>query len=312
MSKEIEIVPLPHALGAEVKCDNINIISNSNIHVIYQAWLDHLALIFRGPILNNKELLSFANHFGKLTTPTPVRYQAIGVKSRDEMENPFINIISNVKDKTGTAIGGLGDGEAQWHTDFSFTNLPFWSSILHAHEIPNSWGGETSILNMYAAYETLPKALLNIIKGRTIKNDLSENSVGWRRRGISDTINVKTSPGPSHPILRTHPETGLNTLYLGRRRFAYIHGLPIDESENILNELYHHSCQNHFEYQHKWKPGDILIWDNRCTMHHRNAFDPSSRRIMHRTQTKGTVTYYDPAANLRSPHPRSSMKFNSV
>ena len=311
MSIEVEIVPLPYALGAEVKCDDVRNLSDDAFRIIYQAWLDHLTLIFRGAPLSEPELMDLGRHFGELTTPTPVEYQAKGMKSRDEMEFPYINIISNVKNDDGVAIGGLGDGEAQWHTDFSFTNLPFWASVLHAHEIPNSWGGETGVLNTYAAYETLPKALLLAVRGRAIKNDLSENSVGWRRRGIPDVIDVSGSPGPSHPILRTHPETGLNTLYLGRRRHAYIHGLPVDESEDLLDALYEHACRDEFAYHHNWSVGDIIIWDNRCTMHHRNAFDPEARRILHRTQTKGTISYYDPAADSRSAHPRSTLKVAS-
>ena len=203
MSAEVEIIPLPYALGAEVKCDDVRNLSDDAFRIIYQAWLDHLTLIFRGPPLSEPELMDLGRHFGELTTPTPVEYQAKGMKSRDEMDYPFINIISNIKDDDGVAIGGLGDGEAQWHTDFSFTNLPFWASVLHAHEIPNSWGGETGVLNTYAAYETLPKELLHAVRGRAIKNDLSENSVGWRRRGIPNVIDVRHSPGPSHPILRS-------------------------------------------------------------------------------------------------------------
>ncbi|MEL0108040.1 MAG: TauD/TfdA family dioxygenase [Rhodospirillaceae bacterium] len=307
MKSEFEIVPLPYALGAEVKCDDVRALSDDAFETIYQAWLDHLALVFKGPALSDPKLMDLARHFGELTTPTPTEYQAKGMKKREEMDFPLINTISNVKGNDGTPIGGLGDGEAQWHTDSSFTNLPFRASVLHALEIPNSWGGETGVLNMYAALETLPKELKTTIQGRTIKNDLSENSVGWRRRGIPDTIDVRVSPGPSHPIIRTHPETGLNTLYLGRRRYAYIHGLPVDESEDALNALYEHACRDEFAYHHDWSVGDILIWDNRCTMHHRNAFDPEARRIMHRAQTKGTVTYYDPVANSRAPHPRSTL-----
>ncbi|MEX2449225.1 MAG: TauD/TfdA family dioxygenase, partial [Rhodospirillales bacterium] len=291
---EAEVVPLPFALGAEVKCDDPRSLSDAAFAEVYRAWLNHLALLFRSDVLSDPELMDLSRRFGELTTPTPTEYQASGVKSRDEMEFPFINVISNVKGDDGVPIGGLGDGEAQWHTDFSFTNLPFKASILHAWEVPGSWGGDTGVNNMYIALETLPKDLRRAIAGRTIKNDLSENSVGWRRRAIPETANVRVSPGPSHPIVRTHPETGLNTLYLGRRRYAYIHGLPVDESDALLDALYAHACRDEFAYIHKWQIGDVLVWDNRCCMHHRDSFDPHARRIMHRSQTKGTPTYFDP------------------
>ena len=160
---------------------------------------------------------------------------------------------------------------------------------------------------MYLALEMLPEALRSRIHGLTIKSDMTYNSGGQLRRGLTPPADVISAPGPSHPIVRTHPETGHNTLYLGRRPNAYVNGLPVEQSETLLNALWSHATQEAFTYHHEWRVGDVLIWDNRCTMHHRNPFDPQSRRVMHRTTVKGSRPYYSGEAEKMPPHPRSGM-----
>jgi taurine dioxygenase len=178
--------------------------------------------------------------------------------------------------------------------------------MLYALEIPKTWGGDTGFLNMYLALETMPDALRQKIEKRSIKQDLSVNSAGIKRRGVANNHDIRTSPGASHPIVRTHPDTGFEALYLGRRRNAYINGLPLEESERLLDSLFEHAARCEFSWIHQWRPGDLIIWDNRCTMHHRDAFDPKSRRVMHRTQTLGTKPYYDEENSQKLPHPRGA------
>ena len=118
---------------------------------------------------------------------------------------------------------------------------------------------------------------------------------------------MRASPGPSHAIVRAHPETGNAALYLGRRPLAYVDGASIEESEALLDALWAHATQPPFTWHHQWGLGDVLVWDNRCVLHRRDAFDPQTRRIMHRTQTKGTPVV---AATQRSaPHPRGQGRF---
>lgn len=301
---QIEIIPFPAPLGAEVRCD-VRTLDDEGAAKIRQAFLDHLVLLFRGQDLDDPALMQFGGLFGELAAPLPPEHGAEGARTSDENEFPLVSIISNVVEN-GRTIGALGDGEAKWHTDFSFHEIPYAASILHAWEIPDTWGGDTSILNMYAALETVPAALRRQIEGMTIKGDQSFNSAGQRRKGVPETTDVRTASGPSHPIVRTHPESGHNALYLGRRTLAYVNGLPVDESEDLLDELWGYATNTDLTWTNKWQVGDILMWDNRCAMHHRDAFDPASRRIMHRVQTVGDRPTYSPRLGNNEAHPRAA------
>jgi taurine dioxygenase len=198
---------------------------------------------------------------------------------------PEIYIVSNVK-VNGEPIGSLGDGEAVWHTDMSYLDLPPKASMLYALEIPPT-GGNTSFCTMYGVYEALPQQLKDRIAGLKIKHDGTYNSGGYVRQGVTPTDDPRASPGALHPLVCTHPANGRRMLYLGRRRNAYLVGLELAESEALLNELWSIVDRREFSWEHVWRVGDLVLWDNRCTMHRRDAFDPNSRRIMHRTQVKG-------------------------
>ena len=130
-------------------------------------------------------------------------------------------------------------------------------------------------------------ALKARIDGLKIKHDGTYNSGGYVRLGVTPSDDPRTSPGAFHPLVCTHPDTGRRMLYLGRRRNAYIGGLELAESEALLDELWSYVARPEFACEHVWRVGDLVLWDNRCTMHRRDAFDPGSRRIMHRTQVKG-------------------------
>ena len=140
---------------------------------------------------------------------------------------------------------------------------------------------------MYKAYETLPDALRAQVDGLTCHHDSSTTSVGETRVGAETVTDVRLAPGVTHPMVRTHPVTGGRSLYLGRRRNAYVPGLSLADSEALLDRLWAHCEKPEFAWTHRWQVGDLLIWDNRCTIHRRDAFDPASRRVMHRTQIKG-------------------------
>jgi alpha-ketoglutarate-dependent taurine dioxygenase len=179
----------------------------------------------------------------------------------------------------GRELGSLGNSEAFWHSDLNFVEQPPDASCLYALEVPPA-GGDTGFANMYAAFETLPADLAAAIDGRQILHDARFNSAGYLREiRVPDTL---------HPIVRTHPETGRKALYLGRRANARIDGLTADRSDALLDRLWRHATAPACTWHHRWQAGDLVIWDNRCTLHRRDAFDPSQRRIMHRTQTRGT------------------------
>ncbi|MGH9678904.1 MAG: TauD/TfdA dioxygenase family protein [Candidatus Acidiferrales bacterium] len=276
----VTVVPTGKALGAEIRGVDLRTVTDSDFARIYQAWLDHLALLFRGQDLTDEDLIAFSKRFGNLDL-APV--QETG--RRFVEGHPELYVVSNVKEG-GAPIGSLGSGEATWHTDMSYLQDPPKASILYALEVPPT-GGNTYFCNMYRAYEILPEELKLRIDGKSLKHDGTYNSGGYLRQGVEAVDDPTTSPGIYHPIVCTHPETNRRMLYLGRRRNAYIGGLPLAESESLLDELWSYATRPELSWHNEWRVGDLVLWDNRVTMHRRDSFDAGSRRVMHRTQIKG-------------------------
>jgi taurine dioxygenase len=224
--------------------------------------------------------LSFSRHFGTLDSPPN---QGAGRKSPPGY--PEVYIVSNVLDKHGEPIGALGDGEAAWHTDMSYAAQPPDASMLYSLEIPAE-GGDTWFSSMKAALAKMPKTLVERIRNLDIKHDGTYDSGGYVRKGLTPSNDPRTSVGTPHPVVIEHPVSGELALYLGRRRNAYVMGLELAESERLLDEIW--SFVETARYRHQWALGDLVLWDNRTTMHRRDAFDSRSRRVMHRTQIKGS------------------------
>ena len=275
---KIEIVPISDALGAEIRGVDLSDADAATVKAIREAWLTHLVLLFRNQKLTDDQLADFSRNFGELDLAPPME------TSQGPM-HPEILVISNVKEN-GKAIGTLGDGEAIWHSDMNYMEEPPTGSLLYALEIPPA-GGNTGFCNMYKALETLPADLRRRIESLSIKHDSSTNSGGYLRQGSKPVTDVRECPGAVHPMVCTHPETGRKALFIGRRRYAYIMGLSVEESEKLLDEIWAHATKPEFSWHHQWRIGDVLMWDNRCTMHRRDAFDAATRRVMHRTQIKG-------------------------
>jgi taurine dioxygenase len=276
----VTVIPTGKALGAEIQGIDLRTVDSNDFAGIYRAWLDYSVLLFRGQKLTDEDLIAFSQRFGDLDW-APV--QESGRRFVDG--HPEIYVVSNVMEN-GAPIGSLGAGEATWHTDMSYLPDPPKASILYALEVPLS-GGNTYFNSMYRAYEFLPDAVKKRVEGKTLKHDATYNSGGYVRQGITAIDDPITSPGTYHPLVCTHPETKRRVLYLGRRRNAYIEGLSLQESESLLDELWSHANREELEWCNEWRVGDLVLWDNRCTMHRRDSFDAGSRRVMHRTQIKG-------------------------
>jgi len=282
------VVPTGASLGADViGVDLSRRIDSLTFKAIEDAWHQHLVLRFRGQQLDDPGLLRFARLFGELDKAP--------VHAGHEVEDPFpeITVMSNIK-VNGRSIGNLGHYEAEWHTDMSYNERTPIGSLLYSIEVP-AVGGDTGFANMYAAYDTLPVELKRAIVGMQCRHDSSRNSAGELRKGQKEVADPRDTPGAVHPIIRTHPATRRNALFLGRRRNAYIIGLGLAESEDLLDKLWAHVTQRRFAWYQQWKVGDLILWDNRCAMHRRDAFDPESRRLMHRTQVRGDKPFFDPA-----------------
>jgi taurine dioxygenase len=250
-------------------------------------------LRFRGQPMTDEQHMAFTRQFGELEfNPAKLIEKQYGVSTQTDGRQsdipPEISVISNIIED-GKAIGGLGDGEAFWHTDSSFVDVPPAASLLRSLECPPpSAGGATSFLNCYSAYDTLPEAVKKRIDGLTMIHAATHSSGGRAHKGFESVEDVSKVPGARQPMVRTHPETGRKSLFLGRRINAYVVGLPVAESEELLDELWSHLVQEKFTWTQEWQVGDLVWWDNRCAMHRRDAFDPATRRLMHRTQLKGT------------------------
>jgi taurine dioxygenase len=276
----LKIIPLG-VIGAEVSGVDLAHISNAEVEAIKEAWYEHDVLLFRNQRLTDDHLLSFSRHFGTLDSPPN---QGAGRKSPPGY--PDVYIVSNVLDEKGEPIGALGDGEAAWHTDMSYAPHPPDASMLYSLEIP-AQGGDTWFSSMKAALAKMPAPLVERIWPLDIKHDGTYDSGGNLRKGLVPSNDPRTSVGTPHPIVIEHPMSRDLALYLGRRRNAYVIGLELAESERLLDEIW--SFVETAVYRHRWAVGDLVLWDNRTTMHRRDAFDPEERRIMHRTQIKGSA-----------------------
>ena len=283
----MNVIPTGRALGAEITgIDLSKDVSAAQREFIFNAYTEHLVVLFRGQSLSFADLLRLRELFGP---PGLAANQLLGLGRKkyytDDVPDE-ITIVSNITDAQGKPLGALGSDEAFWHTDSSFTETPISASLLHAIEVTEQ-GGETAFLNMYRAYEDMPAELAARINGKFANHSKVHNSTGIRRPEFADVTDPSKAPGVKHPLVRTHPVTGRKCLYLGRRLNSYIFGLSLDESEKTLDEIWAHACQDKHVWEHKWRVGDLIVWDNRCTMHHRNAFAPNARRLMHKSTTAG-------------------------
>jgi taurine dioxygenase len=268
--RSVGVRPTGAALAADIEgADLSKPLDAETLAAIKETWGEHLVLRFRGQKLSDDDLMRFSRHLGELDW-APVAAARVKVPGEDRYieavpeGRQYVMVISNVIED-GKPVGQLGAYEAIWHTDMSYIDEPPSASALYSLEVPPS-GGDTGFCNMYRAYDTLSAEL---------------------RRGFVDAPDPTQTVGAEHPIVRTHPVTGKKALFLGRRRNAYVVGLKLEESEALLDALWAHCTRPEFAWYQQWRAGDLILWDNRCVMHRRDAFDPATRRVMHRTQIKG-------------------------
>ena len=270
---DFQVKPLSDALGAEIiGIDLSQPLDEATAHAVEEAWHDHLVLVFRNQTLSNDDQVRFCRHYGDLEEVRTGKY------ANEEMKHTMM--ITNVTD-TGL-MTALENGDMWFHSDQCYYEIPCKASTLYAMEIP-SVGGNTLFANCYTAWETLPTDLrekLDGVKGHHIY-DYAGNPL---KRG--DNIDPN-APQYLHPVARTHPATERKALYVNRLMTDYIDGMPGEESDKILAQLFAHSEETRFVYEHIWQVGDFVIWDNRCSMHARTDFDPNERRMMRRITVKG-------------------------
>ncbi len=274
--------PLDAALGMEIIGADLTRMTDVQMADIADCFDNASALLIRGQNLSPEQLVAFSRQLGELDE-APVNEAGKTVVAG----LPELYVVSNIKDASGVPIGSLGAGEAAWHTDMSYIENPPDASLLYALEVPPR-GGDTWVAGMVAALAGMDPVLRARIEGRRIKHDGTYNSGGYLRQGIDATDDPLKAPGAYHPAICRHPRTGWETLYLGRRRNAWVEGLERADSEALLDDLWGHATQDAYCYKHRWRVGDVLIWDNRATLHRRDPFDANARRLMHRTQIHGS------------------------
>ena len=238
-------------------------------------WATHPVLVFRRQALSEDELAEFSARFGPLERTV-----------RTDWASPVraeVGLISNLKDSQGKPIGGLGDGEIQWHSDQSYMLNPATGAMLYALELPPE-GGATSWVDLCAAYAGLPDRLRRGAEGRRAIFSYAKRLAGYQGvdRTISEEAKRKTPP-ILHPLVHTHPITGRTALYLDSTTTVGIYGMDETSGAALLEEIYQFATRPEFVYRHHWRVGDALLWDNGFTMHRREPFDPSARRLMKRT-----------------------------
>ena len=285
-SETFDILPFPGPLGAEVRgLDLTRDLSGGEFAAVREAWLKHIMLLFVDQHLSDADLVRFSRRFGALDVPP---MSDIGIASAPD--HPEVYVVSNVVEG-GRPIGTLGTGEVNWHTIMSYSSRPPMAILLHAIEAPFR-GGHSDFANMYMALEELPADLRGRIEGRSAKHDATTDSAGRLRSGAFESDDLEASPGARHPLILRHPDTRRDYLFLGRRKKALIDGLPRAESETLLDALWAHATRYRFTSHHRWRPGDLLLWDNRAAMYRRDGFDPNERRVVHRTQIRSTLFGY--------------------
>jgi taurine dioxygenase len=269
----LRFTPLSSALGAEVHGLDVRNITPETAQQLYQAWLEHHVLVVHGPVISEQELIDFGKCFGPIE---------MARRKSTLADRPEIMVISNIREN-GQPAGSLPDGELSFHFDRIHQKVPNKAGVLHAIEIPDS-GGETMFSNMCAAYEALPEKTRERLKGLTALNTYEYGQTHAENKKLA-----QDAPTAVHPLVRTVPESGKKALYACRLMTDRINELPASESRALLDELCDHAENPRFRYEHSWRTGDILIWDNRCTSHARKDFDGSQRRLMKRVTVGDTV-----------------------
>ncbi len=265
--------PLSAALAAEIiGVDLSRPIDDPTFAQIRDAWHEHLVILVRDQELSEEDQVRFAEKFG----PPAVIHTKQFVRN-----HPAVMLISNIRED-GKPIGALPDGEMQFHTDQCHQERPAMASMLYAIEVPRA-GGNTLFANGYMAYEALPAAIKQRIEGRKALNAYDYDTAAMKR----GTRIAEGVPSYVHPVVRTHPATGRKALYVNRLMTVRIEGMPAQESDDLLDALFEHQERCEFIYEHVWRPGDLLMWDNRCTLHARTDFSAHERRLMRRVTILG-------------------------
>jgi taurine dioxygenase len=273
----IDVIPLSDAIGAEIRgLDLRETLDAATVSAVEQAWYDHVIILFRDQDLTYDQQKAFASQLGEIAVRGG---DSATAEEKSLSEN--VMLISNIREN-GKPIGTLPDGEMMFHSDTPYMDNPRKATLLYAIEVPSE-GGDTLFSNSYKVAETLPEEVKHRLAGRKAMQ-VYDYAAQFKPKGSYDR---SLHPHCAQPIFRKHPETGRTSLYVSELMTDEIIGLPKDESRDLLNFLFEHQRRDEFVYAHAWRPGDLLMWDNRCSVHARSDFPSDQRRLLRR------LTLYD-------------------
>ena len=282
----ITVVPRHPALGAEIRgVDMRRLLDAATRQEILDAWMKHLVVVFPDQPITDQEHVAFTRQFGE---PEIFHQTSLHLRS-DRVREIFL--VSNV-DEDGRLMQPSEPSQKQlsssrqWHTDSSYRPQPSVGSLLHGIEISRT-GGITQFINMYTVYDDLPESLRRQVEGRKARHDFSMLS---RVVGSPPPTEQEKAAMPPvwHPMVRRHPVTGRKSLYISSIYNDAVEGMEDGAARRLIEELDAFAAQPKYMYRHVWEPHDVLMWDNRCTVHAVTPHDPSERRVMHRTTIVGT------------------------
>ncbi len=283
-SSPITVRKLHPALGAQIGGVDMRQPPDAATRAaVLDAWMEHLVLVFPGQHISDAEHVSFTRHFGEpeifhqtiiRSERVPEIFRVANVDENNILMPPDHPVAQQV------ALAQL------WHTDSSYRQIPCVGALLHGIEVSRS-GGETQFTNMYLVYESLPDRLKQKIAGRKARHDFGNMHTLRPLKPLTEAEKA-AMPAVWQPMLRRHPVTGRTSLYISPIYNDAIEGMDAAESAAVIRELTEFSADPRFVYRHRWETDDVLMWDNRCTMHQVTPFDPTERRVMHRTTIVGT------------------------
>ena len=284
LSVGTRVMVTPHAEGFGAEIGGVDLaasISDADFAVIHDAFLNHKVLVFRDQLLGDEAHQTFGARFGELDGH-------INRATRDRTR-PKIQIFSNVREDGSTTGLHPEKGTLVWHTDKSYTPTPSLTTILRSPAIARE-GGDTLFADMVRAYASLPDATRHRIANLRVVHDWKRSREKSGERPATED-ELAAAPPVDHPLIRTHPDTGAKALYIGNHT-SHIVGMPRADGERLLVDLEALATVPQFVYRHKWRVNDVLMWDNRCTMHCVEPYDAvKEKRVVHRVVVKGDVPY---------------------
>ena len=281
----LQLKPLSDVMGVEVMdVDLSQPLDDGTFAEIHDAYLKHILVLFRGQNMTLPQQLDFCGLFGEPKTHTNPKFS--------HPDHPEILILSNVK-KDGKLIGAPPEDNGGWHSDYAYLKAPCSASFFYAERVPAE-NGDTMFADMYAAYEALSpemKQRLDGLKWQTLRENIENKQFLWPPKNADGK---PIYPDVSHPIVRTHPETGRKALFLSMRHIEMTSVVDMEEKEGqaLLQELQDFATEPQFVYSQRWEAGDALVWDNRCSLHRATYWDQQKyERLIYRTFAEGEVPY---------------------